>query len=173
MPLFTPSAVLDRVTEIAPPLLQELGAEILLLDVDNTLAADGSQEPFPGAVEWTWKIREAGFQIMILSNNFRDRVEPFAEKFNLPCLCLAMKPLPFGYWAALHRLKTKRKKAVVVGDQIFTDVLGAGLAGMKSILLTPEKEEDSFSFRVRRALERPIRKRLKQRADGKKSSGGG
>lgn len=168
MPLLTPSAVLDRVTDIAPPLLHTLGAETLLLDVDNTLAPDGSQEPFPGAVEWTWKMREAGFQIMILSNNFRDRVEPFAMKFGLPCLCMAMKPLPFGYLAAARRLKTVRKKAVVVGDQIFTDVLGASLAGMKSVLLTPAKEEDSFSFRVRRALEKPIRKKLKQCADGKK-----
>ena len=160
MPLFTPSAAMNHVTDITEPLLRRLGAEALLLDVDNTLAPDGSQKPFPGTVEWTRKISEAGFKIMILSNNFRNRVEPFAKQYGLPYLFMTMKPLPAGYLHAANLLQVRRKKTVVIGDQIFTDILGANLAGMKSILLSPVKVENSFSFRVRRALERPIRRRI-------------
>lgn len=160
MPLFTPTAALNRVTDITVPLLRGLEAEALLLDVDNTLAPQGSQKPFPRTVEWARVIRKAGFKVMILSNNFRDRVEPFAAKYSLPYLSMAMKPLPAGYLLAAGRLKTGREKTVVVGDQIFTDILGANLAGMKSILLVPVKEENSLSFRIRRSLEQPIRRKI-------------
>ena len=167
MPLFNPTAALNRVTDITVPLLHGLEAEALLLDVDNTLAPDGSQEPFPGTVEWAREMCEAGFKVMILSNNFRNRVEPFAAKYSLPCLSMAMKPLPAGYLLAAGRLKAGRKKTVVVGDQIFTDILGANLAGMKSILLVPVKEENSVSFRIRRSLEKPIRRKIERRTGEK------
>ncbi len=173
VPFFFPSAVCNRVTDITEELLRGLGAEALLLDVDNTLAPDGSQEPFPGTVEWTYQIRRAGFKILILSNNFKDRVEPFARQYGLPYLSVAMKPLPAGYLLAAGRLKTERKKTVVVGDQIFTDIIGANLAGMKSILLTPAQEESSVSFKIRRALERPVRRRLGLRSGRENQSGGG
>ena len=150
-------------TDITPSLLHELKAEALLLDVDNTLALDGSQKPFCGTVEWSHKICSDGFKVMILSNNFSKRVEPFAEQYGLPYLSMAMKPLPVGYLRAASRLCVRRERTVVVGDQIFTDILGANLAGMKSILLVPVKEEDSLSFRVRRRLEQPIRRRIERR----------
>lgn len=163
LPFFIPTVALHRVTDITPDLLHELAAEALLLDVDNTLALHGSQTPFPGTVEWTRKIRQAGFKIMILSNNFSGRVKPFAAQYGLPYLSMAMKPLPAGYLHAADRLQIRREKVVVVGDQIFTDILGANLSKMKSILLVPAEEEDSISFRVRRRLEQPIRRKIERR----------
>lgn len=165
MPVLIPSACVPRVTDITPDLLHRLGAEAILLDVDNTLAPDGSQQPFPGTVEWTKKIGDAGFSLMILSNNFSRRVAPFAAQYGLPFFSLAMKPLPGGYFLAARRMHARPKRTVVVGDQIFTDVLGANLTGMKSVLVEPETEEDTFSFRVRRRLEKPIRRKLEQRSD--------
>ena len=163
MSIFTPSAALRRVTDITAALLHSLGAEALFLDVDNTLALDGSQTPLPGAVAWSEKIREDGFRVIILSNNFSRRVAPFAEQFNLPFRSAAMKPLPAAYWAAARRMGVRRERAVVVGDQVFTDILGANLAGMKSILLQPVREEPSGSFRIRRSLEKSIRRKMAQR----------
>lgn len=164
MPILIPSACVARVTDITPSLLRGLGAEAVLLDVDNTLAPDGSQKPFPGTVEWTKKIGGAGFKLMILSNNISERVAPFAAQYGLPFCAMAMKPLPPGYILAAGKMQVPRKRTIVVGDQIFTDVLGASLAGMKSILVEPETEEDSLSFRIRRRLERPIRRKLSRRA---------
>lgn len=160
MGLLKPTVSVERVTDITPKLLRAMGVDTLLLDIDNTLAAHDSPEPFPGSVAWSNKLREEGFQIIIVSNNYADRVGPFAEKYDLPYLCRAFKPLPSGYHRAAAVLHAKRRKTVVIGDQIFTDVLGANLSGMKSILLMPVVPEESLSFRVRRRLEKPLRKSL-------------
>lgn len=166
MSLFMPTVALPRVTDISIELLRSMGAEAVFLDVDNTLALHGSQKPFPGSVEWTHRVREAGFQILIMSNNLKSRVEPFAALFDLPFVCFAQKPFPLGVPYAKKKYGLKSEQVVVVGDQVFTDILGANWAGMKSILLEPENCEDSLSFRFRRALERPVRKRIAQRNGG-------
>ena len=62
---------------------------------------------------------------------------------------------------AKKKLKEKPRSVVVVGDQVYTDVLGANLAGMKSILLMPQSEEHGFTIYVRRKLETGIRRKLK------------
>ena len=167
MALFLPTAAVEKVTDITPELIYRMGGSALLLDVDNTLALHGSQIPFPGTVEWAGRIRAAGIQVIIMSNNFEKRVAPFAARYGLPFLSLSLKPLPLAYLRAIHRLGVKRSQAVTVGDQIFTDVFGANLARVKSVLLSPVEEESSFSFVVRRALERPIRRRIEKSGLGK------
>lgn len=163
MALFSPTAAVDRVTDITPELLKSLGIKAVLLDVDNTLAEYGSQNPLEGSVEWSRAMTQAGIKTIILSNNFKERVEPFAAKYGIPFLCFSLKPLPFAYWRAARILGAKRREAAVVGDQVFTDVIGANLAGMKSILLVPIRMEHSLSFRIRRRLELPVRRKSEGR----------
>lgn len=163
MSLLLPTAAVEKVTDITPEMITRLGAKAIILDVDNTLATHGSPIPLEGTIEWAHAMRRAGVPIVIMSNNFKDRVAPFAAKYDLPFLCVALKPLPFAYWRAARFLKVSLKDAVAVGDQIFTDVIGANLAFMKSILLMPSHLETSLSFRVRRRLEQPLRKKMEKR----------
>jgi uncharacterized protein len=159
--LFLPTVSVERATDITPELVRSLHANTILLDVDNTLALHGSQTPFPGTIAWAQNMRAAGIRLILVSNNFKKRVEPFAAKYDLPFLALSLKPFPAAYHRAVRRLGAEPEEAVVVGDQIFTDVFGANWAGMKSILLVPVGEEQSLSFRLRRALEKPIREKIK------------
>ena len=163
MALFLPTVAVENVTDITPELIVSMGARAIILDVDNTLATHGSPVPFAGSVEWAHAMRKAGIKVVIMSNNVKERVAPFAEKYELPFLCMALKPLPFAYWRAARFLGVPLREAVAVGDQVFTDILGANLAFMKSILLVPPDPESSLSFRVRRRLEVPIRHRAAQR----------
>ena len=165
MAIFRPTAIRQGLTDLTPEFLTGLGARALLLDVDNTVASYTSHEPIPGAVEWARRMVEAGFRVLVVSNNFKKRVRPFASKFGLDCISFAMKPFPFGYLKARRLLKVKCRECVIVGDQIFTDVIGANLCGMKSVLLTPIEEEEGFSFRVRRYFEKGLRERFKNRRD--------
>lgn len=167
MALFLPTAAVERVTDVTPEQVRSMGANAVLLDVDNTLAVHGSQTPFPGTVEWTWRMRKSGIRIMIMSNNSRERVAPFAALYDLPFISMAFKPLPAAYRRAVHKLGAVRSETVAVGDQIFTDVAGANLARVKSILVAPAAEEQSLSFRIRRFLERPVRRKLAGRKAGK------
>jgi HAD superfamily phosphatase (TIGR01668 family) len=160
--LFLPTASVQKATDVTPEMIHAMDATAILLDVDNTLALHGSQTPFPGTIEWARHMRALGIRLVLVSNNFKKRVEPFAAKYGLPFLSLSLKPFPAAYHRAIRRLDVKPEEAVVVGDQIFTDVFGANWAGIKSILLIPACEEQSFSFRLRRFLEKPIRKKIQE-----------
>ena len=165
MALFRPTAIRHGLMDLTPEFLSGLGARALLLDIDNTVASYTSHEPIPGAAEWAHRMVEAGFRVLVVSNNFKKRVRPFASKFGLDCISFAMKPFPFGYLKARRLLNMKCGECLIVGDQIFTDVVGANLCGMKSVLLTPIEEEEGFSFRVRRYFEKPLRKKFEDRED--------
>ena len=160
MSIFRPTAAVPCVLDITPELLAGIGASAVILDVDNTLSLHGSQVPFQGTVEWSHKIRKAGIAVLILSNNTKERVAPFAAQYGIPFLSRGMKPLPFGYWRCAKLLGQPCERTAVVGDQVFTDIFGANLSGMKSILLTPFEEEAFASFRIRRRLEKKIRKKI-------------
>ena len=161
MPLCRPTACKTNIFEIAPEFLRSLGVKALLLDVDNTIATYTSHEPVKGAVEWAKTLEQAGFDLVIVSNNVEKRVSAFARRFGLPWISFAMKPFPFGYLKAKKKLGRRRKECAIIGDQIFTDVIGANLCGMKSVLLSPIEPEDGISFRIRRYFERGLRKKYK------------
>jgi len=166
--LFLPTVAVDSVTDITPKLIQAMKVNSIILDVDNTLAIHGSQDPFKGTVEWTQYMRSHNINIIIMSNNSKKRVAPFAAKYDLPFMYLSLKPIPVAYFLAMRKMGVHRKDVVVVGDQIFTDVIGANFAFMKSILLVPAGKEKSLSFVIRRACEKPLRHLIKASRRGSK-----
>ena len=165
MGIFTPTAIKPLALDITPAFLRQMGVKALLLDVDNTIAAYTSHQPLPGAVEWARSLEEAGFRVLIVSNNYKKRVGPFAARFGLSYISFAMKPLPFGYLRGARKLGLRCRDCAIIGDQIFTDVVGANLCGMRSVLLTPLEPEEGLSFRVRRFFERGLREKFKHRED--------
>ena len=161
MSLFMPTIYLDSATDLSLEIIKKLGIKCLLLDVDNTLAEHGSQEPFFGAIGWARYLVENGIKIVIVSNNVEKRVSSFAKKFDLPFVFFSMKPLPIGFNKAQKILGCDKSKIMVVGDQVFTDILGANLAGMKSVLLEPKACKETMGIKFRRTLESPIRNKLR------------
>lgn len=157
MALFLPTVAVEKVTDITPKLVRSMKASAIILDVDNTLAIHGSQVPSDGTVAWALNMKENNIKIIIMSNNIKRRVKPFAAKYDLPFMYLSLKPLPIAYYLAVHKLGVKHSEVVVVGDQIFTDIFGSNFSFMKSILLVPIGKENSFSFMIRRAIEKPLR----------------
>lgn len=159
--MFKPKIKLDRVTDITPEILKKYNITSLILDVDNTLSTHHGQVLTDGLTAWLFKMRSRGIKMTVLSNSKAKRVEPFARKIGLDYISLGLKPLPFGYIRALRRLGSKRNETAIVGDQIFTDVMGGNLVGVKTVLLTPIKFETSMSFRFKRKIEAFLIKILK------------
>ncbi|MBE6808223.1 MAG: YqeG family HAD IIIA-type phosphatase [Clostridia bacterium] len=159
--LLKPEIKLERVTDITINILKKYNIEALILDVDNTLSTHHGQILTDGLPEWLREMENNGIKLMVLSNSKEARVKPFAEKIALPYISLGLKPLPFGYIRALKALGTKRKKTAIVGDQIFTDVLGGRLTGVRTILLTPIKLETTAGFKFKRKIERLVYKLYK------------
>ncbi len=154
--LLKPDIKLDGITDITVEMLNKFNIKALLLDVDNTMSTHHGTVLTDGLLEWIAYMQQNDIKLMVLSNSKRSRIEPFAARIGLPFISLAMKPLPTGYLRGVRALGTKRKNIAIVGDQIFTDVLGGNAVGVKTILLTPIKLEDGWSFKVRRRLEKTV-----------------
>lgn len=165
MGILKPSVLRRRVTDISPALLRKLGVRAVLLDVDNTIAPYSVHEPIPGARDWVRQLMDEGFQVVVVSNNYKKRVSAFAAKLGLDFISFALKPLPSGYLRARRMLGVRCRDCVIVGDQIFTDVVGANLCGMRSVLLSPIEPEEGLSFRVRRRLEKGLRAKFEEREE--------
>ena len=156
--LLKPDIKLHGITDITVELLNKFNIKALLLDVDNTMSTHHGQALTDGLLEWIDRMNKNGIKLMVLSNSKRKRIEPFAARISLPFISLGCKPLPTGYLRGVRALGEKRKNVAIVGDQIFTDILGGNLVGVKTVLLTPIKLEDGLSFKIRRNLEKKIYK---------------
>ena len=160
--MFKPNFVLNSVTDITVEFLDKNNIKALLLDVDNTLSvAHANKTLRNGVAQWLSDMREADIPMMILSNAKKKRAIRFADSVGLDVVGLAAKPLPFGYFRAVKKLKIKRKNVAIVGDQIFTDVMGGNLSGVKTILVTDITPEDKPFFKFKRKLEKKMLKRWK------------
>ena len=160
MRLFMPDLRVFRITDLTLDDIKSFGVKCIILDVDNTLSTHGGQIPLEGAVEWISLMAGNGYKMIILSNNFKKRVAPLAEKFGLEFVSFAMKPFPFGFFRAAKKLGCKRREMLAIGDQIFTDVTGAHLAGIRAVRVDPISDEnEDFTIRIRRALEKSVLKR--------------
>lgn len=161
--MLKPDYIMNSVTDITTEFLKKHNFKAVLLDVDNTLsAAHGNKSPKNGVLEWINRMRQGEISLMILSNAKVERVESFAEVVGLPVVGMAAKPLPFGYKRAIKVLKVPSKEVLMVGDQVFTDILGGNLAGVKTLLVTDITPENKLHFKIKRFFERIMLKRWKR-----------
>ncbi len=151
-----PTAIFNRAFDITPLYLINNNIKALILDVDNTLTGHGSQK-LPLEIEkWLSEMNSAGIKMVIVSNNFKKRVEPFAKSINLKFCAFSCKPSPLGLAKATKMLGVKKSEVALVGDQIFTDILGANIYNIKSLLVLPMYGDIKFTIRLKRAMEKPI-----------------
>lgn len=151
--LLTPDYIFRSIECISPEFLREKGITALVLDVDNTLTGDFSQTLDPSVQDWLDTMRAAGISLTIVSNNTDKRVRPFAEKVGLAYVPLAAKPLPPGLMEARRRLGVSRRQMAMVGDQIFTDRLAAGLYGIPCLYTMPRGGDRQKGVQFKRKFE--------------------
>ncbi len=152
--MLRPRARLKSVTDITPQWLLERGLKAVLLDLDNTLVPYKTYGEAPeGLVQWLQTLKEAGVQVMLVSNGSRGRVRYWREKLGVPGFGPAGKPW-FGFRKALRRLTLTPREVAVVGDQLFTDVLGGNLIGAYTVLVPPLSKREMGYTRLVRRLER-------------------
>ena len=153
-----PNYRVGKLLEIPLSFLKENGIQGLILDVDNTLTSHNNPEPEEKAVRWLEDMRLAGIALIIVSNNTKERVTPFAKRLGLPFVAWGKKPLTSGIRKACRRMGLAPSQVGVVGDQIFTDIWGANRSGCVSILVEPIQLEDTFFFHLKRRWEKPFTK---------------
>lgn len=152
--MLKPTYVFDKVKDISPEFLKRKHIKGLILDLDNTLTTHNNPEPPDTSLEWLSQMKAAGIKLMIVSNNKPERVRPFAERLGLEFVSNGAKPLPVGYIKARKIMGISNRDLAAVGDQIFTDVLGCELMGIRSIFVFPIEPETSLPFRFKRSIEK-------------------
>ncbi len=153
-----PRGVYPSVTDIPPKALAEKGIRLVLADLDNTLIPYKDLEPSRPVAAWVAELREAGIALFLLSNSRRPgRAQAFAEKLGVPYQGNAGKPGRKGYLSAMERMGRGPGETVMVGDQIFTDTLGANRAGVAPLLVKPIRLAGNPGRYLRYAVETPFR----------------
>lgn len=163
MPIFLPNYKFKRITEVTQSFLDEHGIKGLVLDVDNTLTTHDNPLPKEDIKLWLEERVGHGMPMIIVSNNVEDRVKKFAEILELPYVSAAGKPLKKGFKQAAARMGLTNRQIAVIGDQIFTDILGANLFGALSIMVEPLGDELMNTIKFKRKVEKIILKGYKER----------
>ena len=157
-----PKIYLNNVKEITYELLQENNIKGLILDVDNTLIDYYKNMP-EGVEQWCKDLQKRNIKFCIASNsNKREKIKGVSEKLGIPYVFFAKKPLKMELNRAKNIMRLKSEEVAVVGDQIFTDVLGANRCKMFSILVEPIKEKDILITIIKRPIENFIKSKYKK-----------
>ena len=157
MSLFEANRYYERVEQIPVPLLVEGNVRCVLVDRDNTLLPRSTWVAPPEALAWLDEVRAAGISLCMVSNNFHgSEVDADAARLGMPAVHHAMKPAPFAVHVALARMGVPAEQAVLVGDQVFTDVLAGNLAGVRTILVRPQSRRDLWYTQLFRVGERLV-----------------
>lgn len=156
MPLFRPREYYASVLDIDPVDLVQRGYKGLLLDVDNTLMPRTDTQVPAKTADWVDRCKRAGLATLVLSNSFQERVMGAVSQLGCEFVGKAMKPLPGGFKRAQELLGLPASELVMVGDQTYTDILGANLAGIHSILVLPLGTVELWHTKVFRVVERVL-----------------
>ncbi len=161
-----PDFYCKKVTDINIEYLKKNNIKALILDVDNTLL-DFDLKILDGLEDWYDNIKKNDIKCIILSNsNKLEKIKKVANLLQIPFINFATKPLKRGFKKAQKELNIPNENIAVVGDQIFTDVIGANRMKMHSILVEPINKKDLFLTKIKRPLEEVvIKKYLKKQVN--------
>lgn len=134
--LLEPDLMVAAAFDLTPALLKQQAVKAVMVDLDDTLVASGDDYLEVAYREWFLSLKAAQIPVLILSNGTRKRVAHWSQELAVSGFAFSGKPF-WGFRKGLKQLGSKAEQTVMVGDQLFTDILGAKLAGMKTVLVTP------------------------------------
>ena len=152
---FLPFVITEKLTDVTPQFLHDHDIRLLMLDFDNTIVPYTTNMPTEETERWLREMQASDVGICVVSNSKRERVVEFCRERGIPCITHSRKPFSKGILACRDRYGLDLHHAALVGDQIYTDVLGANCAGAMSILVTPIHLHNVW-LRLRHAAELPF-----------------
>lgn len=164
----TPTSAADSLLALDPAELAARGVRGVILDLDNTVVAWNAAVPTEAVRHWISQARAAGLRMCIVSNNFSRRAQVIGALLGVPVVAGAVKPIPWAFRKAMAILGTLPGQTALIGDQLFTDILGGNLLGVRTILVEPLSVEEFPTTRVVRRVERLIRPRILQQIAGRR-----
>lgn len=151
-----PDFIVDSVTEFDRARLESLAIRGLLLDVDGALKPHYGTEIPPEVAAWIHALQQAGFTLAFFSNGLAERIAPLAASVGVQVFANCCKPLPFECRRAIAEMKLTPAETLIIGDQLFTDVLCGRLVGTKTAYVRPLSLSEPIYTSIKRPFERLI-----------------
>jgi HAD superfamily phosphatase (TIGR01668 family) len=156
--------IVEKVQDLDLEALRAQGLQGFIFDLDNTLVSWRRWSVNPAVLEWLKNAQQAGFKMCILSNcMIRRRVTRFSRLTGIPALPKAAKPRKASFQKAVEFLGTPLEHTAVIGDQVFTDVLGGNRMGLYTILVLPVDRREFYITILQRTAEKIVLFRLRRK----------
>lgn len=150
-----PKYIFPTILDISPEFLKNHDFRLLLMDFDNTMLPYTTNTPSEELLEWLQRMQEAGIDLCIVSNSHKSRVPDFCKAHHVAFVVHAAKPGTAGIRRAMEQHHIDAKHTALVGDQIYTDVLGANRSGVTSLLVRSIHNHNIW-LKLRHLLEIPF-----------------
>lgn len=169
MNLLTPNIYKENIYKIPYLKLKHKGIKCLLFDLDNTCVGYHEKFPTEKLEKLFIKLNKMGFQVIIFSNATKKRLVPFK---NLPVIChhSSKKPLSINFKKVMRKYNYLKSEVCIIGDQLFTDILGGNRVGITTCLIDPLTKDDFILTKIFRALEKGRLQKIKTKSNRKKES---
>lgn len=158
-----PTYYTSSIYDIDPSFYRKIGVKVILSDLDNTLDTVKTKQPSERAIELVKKLKQEGFEVYIVSNNSSTRVQTYAKLLSIGVASFMRKPLSGPLKGFLKEKGIDPKEAILIGDQLLTDVGAGNGAGVKTILCHPLSKIDPPWTRLNRILERKMRIKMNRK----------
>ena len=154
---FIPFATANSAYEIDFDFMKSIGAKTVFLDIDNTLDSYKALEPTDKAREFVNKVKSE-FNVVLISNNRKEKVTHYASKLGVPFIYKAFKPMPKKVNAFIKENSLNKDAIILIGDQMMTDVWCGHNVGIKVIMTNKLVKEDQWTTHINRIFERIIKR---------------
>lgn len=159
MGYLTPDQMFATYRDLTPAYLKERGVDVLIMDIDNTLAPYEQPEPDGEIKAWIGQMQAAGIGLAFVSNNNLERVELFNREIEIQAFAKSGKPFGKRLRQVIRSYGSDASHAAMLGDQLLTDVFAGKHIGAMALLVPPIKDKTTAFWRIKRALEKPIIKK--------------
>lgn len=162
-----PKMYVSSVSHISPDDLYDKGIRCVLFDLDNTVVPRDKTDLPPEVAGWLKRLVEKGIKACVISNNGPDRIRRVAGIEEIPSVCRAVKPRKYPFRKAMKMMGATEVETAVVGDQIFTDILGGNRLGLFTILVEPMPGKEYWATEMfNRRLERLVLAGIRRQTPG-------
>ena len=152
MKLLTPMQTAETLQAIELDSLVSKGIKLLLVDIDNTIVPHGDSETTQEILDWLIDARQKGLHLVLMSNNSR-KLFPFLDSHADLYHCKSLKPFSINYKKIMKKYEASPSQTAMIGNQIFTDVLGANHLSIHSILVRRQREYGKFTRKILHKIE--------------------
>lgn len=163
MRLLTPSLRIATIYDLPIDWLRGKSVHAIVTDLDNTLVPWRDYKVADELSGWFKDLHKEGFRTVILTNaRPSPTIKKMSEQLGTQLVIGARKPVQRFFRQALSKVEATPAETCVIGDQVFTDVLGGNLLGCHTVLVDRIGNREFIGTRFMRVFERMILRRLSQ-----------